>query len=80
MTNYHELVEALVSKFDSFEFTHVPRAKNQMADALAILASGVQMPLHRTGQAGFYSLFNRRAWVGDHKSMTDFRIGKERKQ
>ena len=36
---YHAYLELLVGRFDDLSYTHLPRAQNQFADALATLAS-----------------------------------------
>ena len=38
---YHAYLELLVGRFDDLRYTHLPRAQNQFADALATLASSV---------------------------------------
>ena len=41
---YHAYLELLVGRFDYLSYTHLPRAHNQFADALAILASMIDIP------------------------------------
>ena len=41
---YHAYLDLLVSKFDELRYIHLPRAENQFADALATLASVVEIP------------------------------------
>ena len=41
---YHQDLEDLIPRFQMVTFTHVPRLKNRFADALAILASMVEIP------------------------------------
>lgn len=40
---YHEHLETLMKRFKSVTFTHLPRTENRFADALATLASMIQM-------------------------------------
>ncbi|XP_058219170.1 uncharacterized protein LOC131329810 [Rhododendron vialii] len=42
---YHQDLEDLIPHFNKVTFTHIPRLKNQCADALATLASMVELPL-----------------------------------
>ena len=44
---YHTYIKKLAEFFDEVSFHHVPREENQMADALATLASMFQLTLHR---------------------------------
>ena len=41
---YHAFLEFLVGRFDDLSYTHLPRAQNQFADALATLASMIDIP------------------------------------
>ena len=41
---YHAYLELLVGRFDDLRYTHLPRAQNQFADALATLASMINIP------------------------------------
>ena len=41
---YHAYLELLVGRFDNLSYTHLPRAQNQFADALAALASMIDIP------------------------------------
>ena len=41
---YHAYLELLVGRFDDLNYTHLPRAQNQFADALATLASMINTP------------------------------------
>ena len=41
---YHAYLELLIEKFEELKYIHLPRAHNQFADALAILASTVDIP------------------------------------
>ena len=41
---YHAYLELLVERFEDFSYTHLPRAQNQSADALATLASMIDIP------------------------------------
>ena len=41
---YQQYLEDLTKTFDKFEYTIIPRAQNQFADALATLASMVEIP------------------------------------
>ena len=43
---YQNYIKKLVEFFDDVSFHHVPREENQMADALATLASMFQLTLH----------------------------------
>ena len=40
---YHAYLELLVGIFDDLSYTHLPRAQNQFADALATLASMIDI-------------------------------------
>ncbi|XP_058181209.1 uncharacterized protein LOC131299641 [Rhododendron vialii] len=42
---YYENLEGLIPQFQVVTFTHVPRLKNRFADALATLASMVEIPI-----------------------------------
>ncbi|RVW60356.1 Transposon Ty3-I Gag-Pol polyprotein [Vitis vinifera] len=42
---YHAYLELLVARFEDLRYTHLPRAQNQFADALATLASMIDIPL-----------------------------------
>ncbi|XP_058185840.1 uncharacterized protein LOC131303068 [Rhododendron vialii] len=42
---YHQDFEDLIPHFNKVTFTHVPRLKNQFADALATLASMIEIPI-----------------------------------
>ena len=41
---YHAYLELLVGRFDDLRYTHLPTAQNQFADALATLASMIDIP------------------------------------
>ena len=41
---YHAYLELLVGRFDDLSYTHLPREQNQFADALATLASMIDIP------------------------------------
>ena len=41
---YHAYLELLVGRFDNLSYTHLPRVQNQFADALATLASMIDIP------------------------------------
>ena len=41
---YHAYLELLVGKFDDLSYTHLLRAQNQFIDALATLASMIDIP------------------------------------
>ncbi|WKA03162.1 hypothetical protein VitviT2T_021288 [Vitis vinifera] len=41
---YHAYLELLVGRFDDLRYTHLPRAYNQFVDALATLASMIDIP------------------------------------
>ena len=41
---YHAYLELLVGRFEDLSYTHLPRAQNQFADALATLASLIDIP------------------------------------
>nr|CAN67021.1 hypothetical protein VITISV_007533 [Vitis vinifera] len=45
---YHTYLELLVGRFDDLRYTHQPRAQNQFADALATLASMIDIPANST--------------------------------
>ena len=40
---YHAYLELLVGRFDDLSYTYLPRARNQFADALATLASMIDI-------------------------------------
>ncbi|RVW89421.1 Retrovirus-related Pol polyprotein from transposon 297 [Vitis vinifera] len=42
---YHAYLELLVVRFDDLRYVHLPRAHNRFADALATLASSVDIPI-----------------------------------
>ena len=42
--SYQQCLEDLTKTFDKIEYTIIPRAQNQFADALATLASMVELP------------------------------------
>ena len=41
---YHAYLDLLVARYDELRYIHLPRAKNQFADALATLAS-IEIPV-----------------------------------
>ncbi|RVW71193.1 Gypsy retrotransposon integrase-like protein 1 [Vitis vinifera] len=45
---YHAYLELLVARFKDLRYTHLPRARNQFADALATLASMIDIPVDAT--------------------------------
>ncbi|XP_058216797.1 uncharacterized protein LOC131327669 [Rhododendron vialii] len=45
LKSYHQDLEDFIPHFNKVTFTHVPRLKNQFADALATLASMVEIPI-----------------------------------
>ncbi|RVW47398.1 hypothetical protein CK203_105890 [Vitis vinifera] len=45
LTSYHAYLELLVARFDDLRNVHLPRAQNRFANALATLASSVDMPI-----------------------------------
>ncbi|RVW74208.1 Ribonuclease HI [Vitis vinifera] len=45
---YHAYLELLVGRFDDLRYTHMSRAQNQFADALATLASMIDIPVDAT--------------------------------
>ena len=44
MKPYHAYLDLLVARFDELRYIHLPRAENQFSDALATLASVVEIP------------------------------------
>ena len=42
---YHQMLDDLIPQFEKVAFTYVPRLKNRFADALATLASMVELPV-----------------------------------
>ena len=44
MKPYHAYLDLLVARFDKFRYIHLPRVENKFADALANLASVVEIP------------------------------------
>ena len=45
MKPYHAYLDLLVDRFDKLRYIHLHRAKNQFADALATLASVIEIPV-----------------------------------
>ena len=45
LRSYHAYLELLVVRFDDLRNVHLPRAQNRFANALATLASSVDMPI-----------------------------------
>ena len=45
---YHVYLELLVVRFDDLRYTHMPKAWNQFANALATLASMIDIPANAT--------------------------------
>ncbi|KAI8538359.1 hypothetical protein RHMOL_Rhmol09G0096600 [Rhododendron molle] len=45
MKPYHQQLDELIPNFQKVTFTHVPRMKNRFADALATLASMLELPI-----------------------------------
>ncbi|XP_034680039.1 uncharacterized protein LOC117910094 [Vitis riparia] len=45
LRSYHAYLELLVGRFDDLRYVHLPRAKNQFVDALAIIAYSVDIPI-----------------------------------
>ena len=43
MKLYHAYLDLLVDRFEELRYIHLPRAKNQFADALATLASMIEI-------------------------------------
>ena len=41
---YHAYLDLLVDRFDELRYIHLPRVENQFADALATLASMIEIP------------------------------------
>ena len=41
---YHAYLELLVGRFDNLSYTHLPRAQNHFSNALATLASMINIP------------------------------------
>ena len=48
---YHAYLDLLVSRYDKLRYIHLLRAKNQFTDALATLASVIEIPVRVTIQA-----------------------------
>ena len=44
LRHYHAYLELLVERFDDLRYTHLPKVQNQFADALATLASMIDIP------------------------------------
>ena len=44
LRSYHAYLELLVGRFDDLRYTRLPRAQNRFVDALATLASSVDIP------------------------------------
>ena len=42
---YHAYLDLLVARYDELRYIHMPRAKNQFADALTTLASIIEIPV-----------------------------------
>ena len=47
---YHAYLDLLVDRFDELRYIHLPRVENQFADALATLASIIEIPAGMTVQ------------------------------
>nr|CAN74716.1 hypothetical protein VITISV_033046 [Vitis vinifera] len=45
LRSYHAYLELLVARFDDLRYVHLPRARNRFFDALATLASSVDIPI-----------------------------------
>ena len=45
MKPYHAYLDLLVDKFEEFRYIHMPRVENQFIDALATLASVIEIPM-----------------------------------
>ena len=45
LRSYHAYLELLVTRFDDLRYVHLPRAQNRFVDALATLASFVDIPI-----------------------------------
>ena len=45
MKPYHAYLDLLVARYDELRYIHLPKAKNQFADALATLASVIKIPI-----------------------------------
>ncbi|RVW19308.1 hypothetical protein CK203_093810 [Vitis vinifera] len=45
LRSYHAYLELLVGRFDDLRYTRLPRAQNRFVDALATLASSVDIPI-----------------------------------
>ena len=41
---YHAYLDLLVDRFEELRYIHLPRVENQFADALATLASMIEIP------------------------------------
>ena len=48
MKPYHAYLDFLVDRFEELRYIHLPRAENQFADALATLASVIEIPVRVT--------------------------------
>ena len=48
MKPYHAYLDLLVDRIDELRYIHLPRAKNQFADALSTLASIIEIPTRVT--------------------------------
>ena len=46
LRSYHAYLELLVGRFDDLRYTHLLRAQNQFVDALATLASVIDIPAY----------------------------------
>ncbi|RVX01350.1 Retrovirus-related Pol polyprotein from transposon 297 [Vitis vinifera] len=45
LRSYHAYLELLVARFDDLRYVHLPKAHNRFSDALATLASSVDIPI-----------------------------------
>ena len=45
MKPYHAYLDLLVDRFDELRYTHLPKAENQFADALATLVFVIEIPV-----------------------------------
>ena len=48
MKPYHAYLDLLIDRFDELRYIHLPRVKNQFANALATLASMIEIPVGMT--------------------------------
>ena len=73
---YQQYLEDLTKAFDKIEYTIIPRAQNQFADALATLASMVEIPREGGHEPWRLSKVMRKC-TNERPRSEERRVGKE---